>query len=137
MSPSHPEFRELLVDQYLQRVKDGAEGFQIDHAVIDAFLDFNPTSPASPDKSLTQGILTTLSELLERSRKIDPSIALASENKFDRAFPYVDVSYLRMYAKDADSVALRYTFPEWTSTIFGENPGDFAPMINGYRYGLV
>jgi len=33
--------------------------------------------------------------------------------------------------------ALRYTFPEWTSTIFGESPGDFNPMSNGMRYGLV
>ena len=33
--------------------------------------------------------------------------------------------------------ALRYTFPEWTSTIFGESPGDFNPMSNGMKYGLV
>ncbi|MCX6619537.1 MAG: hypothetical protein NTY38_00355, partial [Acidobacteria bacterium] len=30
-----------------------------------------------------------------------------------------------------------YTFPEWTSTIFAENPGDFNVMNNGMRYGLV
>jgi hypothetical protein len=34
-------------------------------------------------------------------------------------------------------VALRYTFPEWTATIFGESPGDFNPMNNGMRYGMV
>jgi hypothetical protein len=33
--------------------------------------------------------------------------------------------------------ALRYTFPEWTMTIFGESPGDFNPMNNGMRYGMV
>lgn len=36
-----------------------------------------------------------------------------------------------------DSTAFRYTFPEWTATIFGESPGDINPMNNGMRYGLV
>jgi hypothetical protein len=38
---------------------------------------------------------------------------------------------------DMGSTALRYTFPEWTATIFGESPGDFSPMNNGMRYGMV
>jgi hypothetical protein len=33
--------------------------------------------------------------------------------------------------------ALRYTFPEWTSTIFAESPFDFNIMNNGMRYGFV
>jgi hypothetical protein len=32
---------------------------------------------------------------------------------------------------------MRYTFPEWKATIFGESPGDFNPMNNGMRYGMV
>jgi hypothetical protein len=32
---------------------------------------------------------------------------------------------------------LRYTFPEWTSTICAESPGDFNVVNNGMRYGLV
>jgi len=35
------------------------------------------------------------------------------------------------------STAMRYTFPEWTSTICAESPGDFNVMNNGMRYGLV
>jgi hypothetical protein len=38
---------------------------------------------------------------------------------------------------DMSSPALRYTFPEWTSTICAENPGDFNIINNGMRYGLV
>jgi hypothetical protein len=67
---------------------------------------------------------------------INPNFALASENTFDRAMPYVDVSYTRMGDIDMDTT-LRYTFPEWTGTIFGESPGDFNPMNNGMRYGMV
>jgi hypothetical protein len=49
----------------------------------------------------------------------------------------VDVSYLRMGDMEMKSTAMRYTFPEWKPTIFGESPGDFNPMNNGMRYGLV
>jgi hypothetical protein len=63
-------------------------------------------------------------------------LAIASEIIWDRAFQYVDVSYLRMNDIDMDP-ALKYTFPEWTSTIFAENPFDFNIMNNGMRYGLV
>jgi hypothetical protein len=38
---------------------------------------------------------------------------------------------------DMPSTAMRYTFPEWKATIFGESPGDFNPMNNGMRYGMV
>jgi hypothetical protein len=137
VSPSHPEFRKFLMDQYLQLVRDGAEGFQLDKTISVNALDFNPRLPVSPDKSLIAGVLTTFQELLQKAHAINPNFALASEIFTDRSFPYVDVSYMRMGTIDMNSTSLRYTFPEWTSTIFGESPGDFGPMNNGMRYGLV
>jgi hypothetical protein len=137
VSPAHPQFREFLLNQYLDLVRDGAEGFQFDKTNILDALDFNPTLPVSPDKSLPQGVLSVMQEVLKRGRAINPNLSLASEIWFDRALPYVDVSYMRMGRIDMDSTALRYTFPEWTATIFGESPGDFGPMNNGMRYGLV
>lgn len=136
MSPAHPEFRKLLMDQFLQLVRDGADGLQLDKAGIMWPLDFNRRLPVSPDKSLPQGVLDTYAELLPKARVINPDFGLASEITFDRAFPYVDVSYTRMGDVDMDP-SLRYTFPEWTSTIFGESSGDFNPMSNGMRYGMV
>jgi hypothetical protein len=68
---------------------------------------------------------------------VNPEFALASEIFWDRSFPLVDVSYVRMGEIDMPSPALRYTFPEWTSTICAESPGDFNVMNNGMRYGLV
>jgi hypothetical protein len=137
VSPAHPEFRELLMRQYIELVRDGAEGFQLDKAGITSVLDFNPRLPVSPDKSLVTGVLSTFKELLEAARKINPNFSLASETMTDRALPYVDVSYMRIGGIDMDSTAFRYTFPEWTCTIFGENPFDFSQMNNGLRYGLV
>jgi len=137
VSPAHPQFRKFLMDQYLQMIRDGAEGFQLDKACLVSLLDFNPALPVSPDKSLIQGVLDTYRELLEKGRKINPAFSLASEIWVDRALPYVDVSYLRMGDIDMPSTAMRYTFPEWRPTIFGESPGDFNPMNNGMRYGMV
>ena len=137
VSPAHPEFREYLMRQFIDLVKDGAEGLQLDKALATGYLDFNPRLPIGPDKSLIVGVLSTYKELLEKARTVNPNFALASEMMGDRALPYVDVSYMRINSIDMDSTAFRYTFPEWTSTIFGESPGDFNPMNNGLRYGLV
>ncbi len=137
VSPAHPEFRDLLLQQFVQLVKDGADGFQLDKTNAMNFLDFNPAVPTSPDKSFTQELLATLQEVVRKCREVNPQFALASEIFWDRSFPWVDVSYVRMGEIDMPSTALRYTFPEWTSTICAESPGDFNVMNNGMRYGLV
>jgi hypothetical protein len=136
ISPAYPEVRKMLVDQFRELVKDGAEGFQLDKTNSMA-LDFNPRLPVAPDLSLTAELLTAFQEILRECRAVNPEFALASEIFWDRTFPMVDVSYVRMNEIDMNSPALRYTFPEWTSTIFAENPGDFNVMNNGMRYGLV
>jgi hypothetical protein len=137
VSPAHPEYRKFLIDQYLELVRDGADGFQFDKTNSLAELDFNPHLPVSPDKSLPQGLIETFQELIPAARTINPNFAIASEAWFDRLLPYIDVTYMRMGTVDMDSTAFRYTFPEWTATIFGESPGDINPMNNGMRYGLV
>jgi hypothetical protein len=86
---------------------------------------------------MTEELLATFKEIQTKGREVNPEFTLASETWWDRAFSLVDVSYIRMNDIDMNSPALRYTFPEWTSTIFAENPGDFNVMNNGMRYGLV
>jgi len=137
ISPAHPEVRKLLVDQFAELVADGAEALQLDKTNACGELDFNPRLPTSPDRSLTEELLATFQEVLRRGRAVNPAFSLASEIWWDRTFPMVDVSYVRMNDIDMNSPALRYTFPEWTSTIFAENPGDINVMNNGMRYGLV
>jgi hypothetical protein len=136
-SPAHPEFRKMEMDEYLQLVRDGADGFQMDKSNGSSMLDFNRQLPVSPDKSLFAGIMDTFKDLLPAARAIDPGFSLAGEVWSDRALPYVDVSYMRMGAIDMGSPVLKYTFPEWTATIFATTPGDYNGMNNGMRYGLV
>ena len=137
VSPSHPEYRKYLVDQLVERVKDGGKAFQLDKSGITSALDFNPDLPTSPDRSLPEGVLLALKDITTKSREVDPEFAIASEMFWDRAFPLVEVSYGRMNHIDMPSPALKYTFPEWTSTICAESPGDINVMNNGMRYGLV
>jgi hypothetical protein len=135
MNPSHPEVNKLLMDYYLNLVRWGADGFQFDKN-FSFDIDFNPLLMSGPDRAMPQGVFDILGQVLQEGRKINPQLAIAAELVFDRTFQYVDVSYLRMNAIDMHP-ALKYTFPEWTSTIFAEGPFDFNIMNNGMRYGLV
>ncbi len=135
MTPSHPEVNKLLMNYYLDLVRSGADGFQFDKTTSIDF-DFNPLLKLSPDRAMPQAVFDMLGQVLKEGRKIDPQLALASELIWDRAFQYSDVSYLRMNDIDMHPV-LKYTFPEWTSTIFAESPFDFNIMNNGMRYGFV
>jgi hypothetical protein len=100
-------------------------------------VDFNSHLRTSPDRALPEGILTTLREIRQKCREVNPEFTFASEIMWDRSFPCVDASYVRMGEIDTNSPALRYTFPEWMSTICAESPGDFNVMNNGMRYVLV
>jgi len=135
VTPSYPEVNKLLMKYFLDLVKSGADGFQFDKTTsID--VDFNPLLKISPDRAMAQAVFDMLGQVLTEGKKINPQLAIASELIWDRAFQYVDVSYLRMNDIDMDPV-LKYTFPEWTSTIFAESPFDFNIMNNGMRYGFV
>jgi hypothetical protein len=136
VSPAFPEFREFLADQFADLARDGAEGLQLDKALVLAMLDFNPELPVSPDQSLSAGLMAALQEIAERGRAINPQFSLASELLWDRGWQWVDVSYARMGSIDM-APALKYAFPEHAATIFGENPYDFNAMNNGMRYGMV
>lgn len=136
ISPAHTEVRNLLLGHYQDLVRDGAHGLQLDKTLVTSWLDFNPELETAPDR-FPQALVQTFQETLERGRAIYPEFALASETMWDRAFPYVDVGYMRMNEIDMNSPAVRYTFPEFTNTIFAESPGDVNIMNNGMRYGLV
>lgn len=134
---AHREVRARLVGQMVDLVRDGAAGLQLDKTVVTQYLDFNPGSPVGPDRSLPEGLLTTLREILDGARQIDPDVALASEIWWDRSFQYTDVLYTRMVDIDIPSPVLLYAFPEVASTTFAENPADFNVLNNGMRYGMV
>lgn len=137
ISPSYPEYRQEIIGQYLDRIRDGAEGIEIDGGMIQGILDFNPNLSTSPDKSLPQGVQLTYEEFLGQARAINPGVALSLQDYFDRDFPYNDVSFMLLQASKDVAMPLRSTFPEWNFVALAMRPGDFDRLNNGLRYGLV
>jgi hypothetical protein len=130
-----PPIKKLLEGHFLDRVRDGAQGFQIDKIVATRNLDFNPLNTLKPDEALCEGLVAAVGELLEKCRRLDPEFCLASEHSQDRFIPYVDVAY-RACAGYSMS-PLRYVFPEWTSAQHIGAPRDFRGVNGAVMTGAV
>ena len=74
VSPAHPAFREYLMDQYLQLVRDGAEGFQFDKGGGIVNLDFNPTVPLPPTNLSSMGFWRPTGKCFARARPSTPTL---------------------------------------------------------------
>lgn len=130
-----PELEKILADQFLELVRDGADGFQIDKLCVAAALDFNPLSPMKPDLALCQGLVDAIGRLYDQCRALNPNFRMASEFGYDRLLPYFDVSY-RCSSRNEIS-ALRYVFPEWTSCNHISTPRDFMGVNGAVLTGAV
>ncbi len=123
-----PEFEKILSDQFLDLVRDGAHGFQIDKVCVGGALDFNPLNTMKPDVTLCEGLVQAIGRLYQQCLEIDPDFRMASEFGFDRLIPYFDVGYRNAHGLDIST--FRYVFPEWTSCMHVSAPRDFR-SING------
>jgi hypothetical protein len=137
LSPSHPEYREEVVGQYLDLIRDGAEGIEMDGSGTLAILDFNPAVPTSPDRSLPQGVQAAYAEFLNRARQINPDTALTLQESFDRNFPYSETAFPFLEDGTDAEMPLSYTFPEWVSNAGVTVPEGYDGLSNGLRYGLI
>ncbi|MEI7436527.1 MAG: hypothetical protein WCL16_06935, partial [bacterium] len=130
-----PAFETLMEGYLLDRVRDGAHGFQIDKICVGSKLDLNPLNELKPDVALCEGLVQAIRRLLEKCRAIKPDFCLASEAGQDRLLPYIDVFYRNSHAT---SIApLRYVFPEWTSCQHVSTPKDFNGVNGAVLTGSV
>jgi hypothetical protein len=130
-----PPVKKLLEGHFLDRVKDGAQGFQIDKIVSSRNLDFNPLNTLKPDEALCEGLVAAVGEALEKCRRLDPEFCLASEHGQDRFIPYVDVAYRACGGYNMSP--LRYVFPEWTAVQHIGAPRDFRGVNGAVMTGAV
>ena len=130
-----PPIKKLLEGHFLDRVKDGAQGFQIDKIVVARNLDFNPLNTLKPDEALCEGLVAAVGEMLEKCRRLDPEFCLASEHSQDRFIPYVDVAYRACGGYNMSP--LRYVFPEWTAAQHIGAPRDFRGVNGAVMNGAV
>jgi hypothetical protein len=130
-----PRIEEILEGYFLQLVKDGASGFQIDKVCVGSSLDFNPLNTLKPDVALCEGLVQAIDRLYKKCQAINSDFRIASESGLDRLLPYFDVGY-RCSARYGIST-LRYVFPEWTSVQHISSPRDFRGVNGAVLTGSV
>lgn len=130
-----PELEEMLEGFFLDCVRDGAHGFQIDKVCVGSAIDFNPLLTRKPDEANCEGLVQAIGRLLARCREIDPEFCIASEAVQDRLIPYIQVFYRNSAGYDISP--LRYVFPEWTSCQHVSEPFDFQKVNGAVLTGSV
>lgn len=130
-----PELERLLEGYFVDLIKAGADGLQIDKVVVSSGLDFNPLNKLKPDEALNQGLVDAIERLYRKGREINPRFCLASEALPDRLVPYIDVYYRAAGGRDISP--LRYAFPEWTSCYHISAPRDFDGVNAAVMLGAV
>jgi hypothetical protein len=130
-----PEIEKILADQFMELIRDGAHGFQIDKVCVGAALDFNPLNTVKPDVALCEGLVQAIDRLYRQCRAIDPDFRIASEFGYDRLLPYFDVGYRNSYGSEIST--FRYVFPEWTSCNHISAPRDFRGVNGAVLTGAV
>ena len=126
---------EILEGYFLQLVKDGASGFQIDKVCVGSALDFNPLNTRKPDVALCEGLVKAIAQLFQKCQAITPDFRMASEFGLDRMLPYFDIGYRNSGGYGISS--LRYVFPEWTSCQHISSPRDFRGVNGAILTGSV
>ncbi len=130
-----PGFEKILEDRFVEIVRDGASGLQLDKICAGSALDFNPLNTLKPDVALCEGLVQSVARLREKCRSVNPDFCIASEAGQDRLIPYVDVFYRN--ASGSDIAPLRYVFPEWTACQHVAAPRDFNGVNGAVATGAV
>jgi Domain of unknown function (DUF6259) len=125
----------ILDNQLLPLVRDGAQGFQMDKVVAGYGLDFNPLNTMKPDVALCEGLVDAISRLSEKCKAINPEFCMAAEFGLDRLIPYFDVGYRNSSGYGISP--LKYVFPEWTSCQHVSAPGDIRSVNGAVLTGSV
>lgn len=126
---------DLLEDHFLQLVKDGAQGFQIDKLCVGSTLDFNPLNDSKPDVALCENLIAAIARLASKCKELDPEFCMAAEAVQDRLIPYFDVYYRN--SMGCTISPLRYVFPEWTSCQHVNVPYEFNTVNGAILTGSV
>ena len=130
-----PRIEGILEKYFIQLVKDGASGFQIDKLCVGSSLDFNPLNTLKPDVALCEGLVQAIDRLYKKCRAINPDFRMASEFGLDRLLPYFDIGYRNSGGYGIST--LRYVFPEWTSCQHVSAPRDFKSVNGAVLTGSV
>lgn len=131
--PAFPAYRRIIVRQMRKLAEAGADGVHYDKVIV-CFPNTNPCPPASPDRSMYEGVLKCMEETLRECRKVHPEFCVGVESSWDRLLPYCDSWW--DWVDGLDHVrALKYAFPEWLPTTAVVQAYDYNSVNNAVRMG--
>ena len=130
-----PQIENILTDHFVNIAKSGAAGLQIDKLCVGSAVDFNPLNNEKPDVALCEGLIQSVSRMLDKCKEINPDFCLAAEAVQDRFIPFIDVFY-RNVARFTIS-PLKFVFPEWTACAHIGEPYDFNAVNSAVMTGAV
>jgi hypothetical protein len=122
LNPAFAQVRELHVRQFRKLAELGADGIHLDKIVPGA-MDFNPAAPGGPDRSIYEGIIETVGEIVRVCRAVNPEFCISYEGNFDRLMAFSDVCWW-----GNTHAAMKEVFPQWTGTM---------PVNQPYSYNVV
>ena len=129
--PSFPEYRDVLVRQFLKLVEAGADGLHVDK-MLSSQMNFNPRCELGPDVSMLEGAVGITQILLAESRKINPEFALSFECRWDRMLQFGNAIW---WVGNMSSV--RSVFPEMVETRAITSPYDYLGVNDAVRSSEV
>jgi hypothetical protein len=135
MSSGIPEFRKIVVTQFEQLARIGADGVHIDK-LCPGGMDFNPLLKLSPDQAVSQGQLAAVREMQSACGAIQPDFSISAECPWDRLLEYTGVGWSWHQPAGQHVPVFKYTFPElYLPTMAAQQPYDYTAVNNAMRYG--
>jgi hypothetical protein len=120
--PGFPEFRQLLVTQFVKLAQIGADGVHVDK-MFPAPLNFNPDLSLSPDTASWEGAITLTKEVFAACRRYKPDWAMSFECSWDRMMQFTCSTWW-------GGGFNRAVFPDSVGTWYVTSPYDYLGVNN-------
>ena len=129
ISPAFPEYRKILVDQFVKLARIGADGIHVDKMVASA-IDYNPDSPLSPDSAPWEGAAILTKEIMAACRKYNPNWAMSFECYGDMTLRFSGATWWV-----GNQLVTRRVFPENAEMLSITSAYDYLGVNNAVRSG--
>ena len=128
---SFPEFRKIIVDQFAQLAKIGADGVHVDK-MFPAAIEWNPRIPMSPDTATWEGAIILTKEIFAACKPYSSDWAMSFECNWDRMIQFGGATWWV-----GNQVVTRSVFPENAETMGLSTPFDYLGVNNAVRIGSI
>ena len=128
---SFPAYRKIIVDQFADLARLGADGVHVDK-MFPAAIEYNPNITVSPDTATWEGAIQLSKEIEAACKPINPNWAMSFECNWDRMLQFGGASWWV-----GNMAIVRQVFPENAETLGIANAYDYLGINNAIRGGHV